>query len=270
MLRAPPLRVLDSVDALAFTDIVGHLSPEQRGRLGASATLLGTTTLLRVRTEPSLFYNRALGLGSTTAATRTELAGVVDHYRELGCSRFAILVSEGAQPRDHLPRWLEEHGFDGGRSDTKLWRPCADVPQPAPGSPRAVVTQNAERLADVFGRAYHGATNLHDWFAAPVGKQGWIHYLALDGDQVIAAAAMRIYDRIAWMGRAATLPEHRGHGAQTALVRRRLHDAREAGCLHAVSETPPHHPTRCHPSYDNLVRQGFRLTHLRRLWTRRA
>ena len=86
----------------------------------------------------------------------------------------------------------------------------------------------------------------------------------------IAAAAMFIAGEAAWFGSAATDAAHRRRGAQQALVVRRLHDARQAGCTWVSVETAEDTVTRDAPSFRNLRRLGFTIAYRRPnyLWTR--
>ncbi|MEU0796597.1 GNAT family N-acetyltransferase [Amycolatopsis sp. NPDC005961] len=87
-------------------------------------------------------------------------------------------------------------------------------------------------------------------------------FLAWEGETPIAAAGMTIDARVAILGAASTLPQHRGRGAQPKLLRRRLEAAAAEGCTLAVATARPGSP-----SVANLERAGFRL-HRRTAWTK--
>jgi ribosomal protein S18 acetylase RimI-like enzyme len=69
---------------------------------------------------------------------------------------------------------------------------------------------------------------------------------------------MRILNGVAQLCGAATLPEHRRRGVQTALLRERLAEAAREGCDVAVVTTQPGSP-----SQENAQRQGFELLYAR-------
>jgi ribosomal protein S18 acetylase RimI-like enzyme len=87
-------------------------------------------------------------------------------------------------------------------------------------------------------------------------------FLVLANGMPIAAAAMTVHDRIAVLGGASTLSDHRRTGAQSRLVRHRLHRAADAGCTTAVATVVPD-STSAH----NLRAAGFTV-HRRGAWTR--
>ncbi len=83
-------------------------------------------------------------------------------------------------------------------------------------------------------------------------------YLALRDGVVAGGGGLRITDGVAQLVGAATAPEHRRRGVQTALLSTRLADAAAAGCDIAVVTTAPGSK-----SQQNVQRQGFQLLYTR-------
>ncbi|RDH76433.1 GNAT family N-acetyltransferase [Mycolicibacterium moriokaense] len=83
-------------------------------------------------------------------------------------------------------------------------------------------------------------------------------YLALRDGLVAGGGALIVTDGVAQLVGAATAPEHRRRGVQTALLARRLADAGAAGCDIAVVTTAPGSK-----SQQNVQRQGFALLYTR-------
>ena len=105
---------------------------------------------------------------------------------------------------------------------------------------REVTPDEAGREADMMGRAYGMPTEIADMFtrllaASPrIKSRGYFAYL--EGDSPIAWSYL-VYlpdSSIVLLGGAATLPEARGRGVYSALVKRRLADARADGRQAAV------------------------------------
>ena len=65
------------------------------------------------------------------------------------------------------------------------------------------------------------------------------------------------HDGAGYLGLAGTAPEHRGKGAQSALLAARIERARELGCDAVFTETGEQLPDRPSASYRNIVRAGF-------------
>jgi GNAT superfamily N-acetyltransferase len=88
-------------------------------------------------------------------------------------------------------------------------------------------------------------------------------YFAEIEGQPVATGAMAIYDGVALLAGAATLPEWRNRGAQRALLEHRLCHAAEAGCDLAMMGAAPGSA-----SQRNAERQGFRIAYTRIKWGR--
>jgi len=89
-------------------------------------------------------------------------------------------------------------------------------------------------------------------------EAGDVRYAALRDGILAGGATMRLHDGIAQLTGAATLPAHRRHGIQTALLSARLADAATAGCDVAVIIVQPGSK-----SQQNAQRQGFDLLYTR-------
>jgi len=88
--------------------------------------------------------------------------------------------------------------------------------------------------------------------------RGFVRYLAHLGGRAAGAGSMRICAGVAQLCGAATLPDLRRRGVQTALLNRRLQIASDAGCEVAVITTQPGSK-----SQENAQRQGFELLYVR-------
>lgn len=95
-------------------------------------------------------------------------------------------------------------------------------------------------------------------YSDTIAAGGFERYLArLDG-VVAGGASLRVQDGVAQLAGAATLPEHRRRGVQTALLRHRLAEAARRGCDVAVVTTSPGSK-----SQENVQRAGFALLYAR-------
>ncbi|MCO8273957.1 hypothetical protein M1L60_25490 [Actinoplanes sp. TRM 88003] len=74
----------------------------------------------------------------------------------------------------------------------------------------------------------------------------------------------------AGLNAAATLPSHRGRGAQSALIAARAAAAAEAGCRHVHAETWKPADGAPNPALANLLRAGLTPLYERDNWVWRA
>jgi hypothetical protein len=162
---------------------------------------------------------------------------------------------------------LTELGFVRYNNWVKLVRGVEDPPTIA--TDLRIEEIDRGHAAD-FGRivvtAFDWPADLAPMIAALVGRPGWLHYMAFDGDRPAATAAMYVQDEWGWIDFASTLPEYRGRLAQPALISRRIRDAAAMGCRHLVVETAEDLPEEPGISCRNVQRMGFESHYLRPNW----
>jgi hypothetical protein len=205
--------------------------------------------------------NHAIGLGTDGPVTEHDLDALEDFYAGLGAD-YAVAV-EAADP--DLGARLADRGFGEGRP-WMTFRRAAGVP-PSPRT-RLRVVEAGRAEASAFGgtvaAGFMMPPEFSPWMAALVGLPGWTCFLALQGNLPVGAAALRVEGDSAWVTLGATLPEHRGLGAQGALFAARARRAAELGARRLVTETgaplPGEGPG---PSYRNILRAGFEEAGLR-------
>jgi GNAT superfamily N-acetyltransferase len=122
---------------------------------------------------------------------------------------------------------------------------------------------HAAAFAEISCTAFGMPAVMQPWLAAGVGRPGWTHYLAFDGETPAAGGALFVKGDVGWLGIASTLPAYRRRGAQGALIARRIRDAAESGCRWVVTETGEDTPEHPNPSYHNMLRTGLVLAYQR-------
>lgn len=209
------------------------------------------------------FFNRIVGLGVGELATESMLDEAVATLKDAGCKNFMAQISPLAQP-SLLPIWLERRGFKRGRNWAKVYR-GSEPPISVPTEMRveAIGIDDADVFANIALSAFEMPAELRPLVKGPMGKPGWHHYLACDGDQPVSAGAMYISGEIAWLGFGSTLATHRNRGGQGAVFSRRIEDGLNLGCKWFITETGEDTPEVPNPSFHNMVRHGFKLAYLR-------
>lgn len=102
--------------------------------------------------------------------------------------------------------------------------------------------------ADVLRRVYEDMAS----------ARGFERYLARVGNDVAGGASLRIFEGVAQLCGAATLPAYRRRGIQSSLLRFRLAESARRGCDVAVVTTMPGSK-----SQQNVQRAGFELLYAR-------
>jgi len=239
-----------------------------RSFLGDAARPVGGALVTLVPELPEVpMLNRAVGLGVLEPATE---AGVDEALAALDGRTFYVPLAPGAEP-DELPAWLEARGLERGYGWAKFSRPATDPP--AADTDLRVDRIDASRgdeFAHVVATGYGLPTHAEPRLATTPARPGYECWLALDGDEPAAAAALFVHEDVGWLGFAATLPAFRSRGAQGALLAARIDRARELGCHTVVTETGELVDERPSNSYRNILRSGFELRYVRPNYVRAA
>jgi len=235
----------------------------------SSAARAGGATVLRVPEAPgSPMLNRIVGLGVEAPATE---ADVDEALRAMGVDvTFYVAAAPRARPAA-LPDWLRARGLEPGWGWTLFHR---DVRPPAPvATGLRVVGVDTIAHAQVFGRVVRTGFDLPASIEprlARMHRTDWRCWLAFDGDEPVGAGALFAADGVAYLGFAATLPAHRGKGAQSALLAARIRAASELGCDVVITETGERRSDRPSTSYRNILHAGFTADATTANWLGRA
>jgi GNAT superfamily N-acetyltransferase len=232
------------------------------------AVELGSVTVMRAAAAPaSPMLNQIVGLGVDEPATEDALdAALAAMGDDVSCY---VAVFPGARPAE-LIDWLSERGLEPGWGWMTFRRGLDEAPE-HPTALRLVRVGPAE--AQAFGHIAatgYGLPEAAAPWAAGAYEAGWDCWLALDGDEPAAAAGLYAAEGVGYLGFAATLPEHRGKGAQSALLAARIRHARELGCDVLVTETGERRDDLPSSSYRNILRAGFTEVAVRANWLRQA
>jgi GNAT superfamily N-acetyltransferase len=243
-----------------MSDTTG-MTREERVMLLAStacsaATQAGGATVLRVPEAPeSAMLNRVIGLGVDAPATEGD---VDEALAAMGAGvTFYVAVAPRAQPAE-LSDWLRARGLEPGWGWMSFRR---DVRPPAPAATTLrVVEADTAAHAEAFARVVRVSFELPEAVEprfARLRDTGWRCWVALDGEEPAGAGALFMAEKVAYLSFGATLPAHRGKGAQSALLAARIHHAAELGCDIAITETGERRDDRPSSSYRNILRAGF-------------
>jgi hypothetical protein len=257
-------RIVERIAGLADEQIALALGPEERARYGVRSARIGAAFGLALRQVDLPMLNRVVGFGLGSEAEDAEAAldAIFDLYGDAPVT-FLVQVSP-AVLTPQLAGLLESRGLQ--RMDN--WA-CfirgTETPPEIPTSLRIerIGTEYAEASAQIACAAFELPAEYGVLLERLVGRPGWQHYLAFDGEQPVATGALYVEAGVGYLTFGATLASHRGLGAQGAIIVRRIREAAALGCRWLVSETAEDLPERPFPSYRNMLRAGFRLAYPR-------
>jgi Acetyltransferase (GNAT) domain len=206
--------------------------------------------LALLTTSPGLgFLNSVCGL---TSESLHALPGVLAVFSAAGAP-LPRLATDGPA----LAGRLRQLGFGQAKA-----RPVATTDLPPrrafSAEPRGLRVTEArtpeqERVfLDTLAAGYDAPPELSRFLRAEHCADGIRRFVAWQGDQPVAAAALSMHGHVAVLGGAATVPAARRSGAQAALLHHRLNQAAAAGAEAATATAAPESA-----SIRNLARIGF-------------
>lgn len=188
---------------------------------------------------------RTVGMGFDNSATAADLDRMEQFYRSHNAPS-QIDICPLTDPS--LFEMLKQRNYRMAELNNVLFRRIDEdkeesVAAPAGTTIRQGHAEEANAFSDIVVRSFFPNNDAPEGFAemiAPIYQaEGAILYTAeVDGAPIACAAGLIIPEhRIVALFGAGTLTEFRGRGLQTALLRRRMAAARQAGCEYAVIVT---------------------------------
>jgi GNAT superfamily N-acetyltransferase len=251
----------EQVESAAWAEVWSAAPPDLAARHGIASTRIAGALCTAVGEQESMMLNRVAGLGLEAPTTTADLQAIEVFFAEYG-QRFSVSLSPQAKPAD-LGAQLEQRGFDRDYAWMKFAR-GAEEPPPTETALRVeqVGPERGTDFAEVVAAGYEFDPFTVPWLAE-LPRTSWSCYVAYDGDEPAGAAALYTMGVTGYLGFAATRPEHRRKGSQSALLGRRIRDALEGGCTELFTETGERIPMKPSNSYRNILRFGFTEAYLR-------
>jgi GNAT superfamily N-acetyltransferase len=247
-----------------------------RRRPGAGAFATEMAGGFATFTAPGSPLNKVAGLGFAGPLDEAQLDAVERAFAERGVP---VQVELSCLAEPGIGALLTRRGYSLEKFENVLGRRLPTDPAPVP--PEGLVVSEcaaAERAAwldlvvtgfaspDTQGVPSHESfprDELERVMADMAEAEGFACYFARRSGALAGGASMRLFEGVAQLCGASTLPEHRRRGVQSALLLERLRVASRAGCDVAVVTTQPGSK-----SQENVQKQGFELLYTRAILVR--
>lgn len=251
---------LERFEYAAWADLVAAAPPELAAAVGMRTADFDSCRAVIAPHVPSPEFNRGL------LTPGADLDALVDFLRQ-GADRAIIQIAAPDMTPERKADLIEAGCGPAARNWVMLARGPAEPPlPPTPLSLRNLGKAEAGQAGAVFVRGYGMPAAFAGWIAGLIGRPGWRGFGAFDGAMLVSVAFLFQKGERAIMTGAATLPEARGRGAQTALLALRLAEASRGGAEVIQSHTGLPVDDGKNPSLDNMRRAGFADTHTRLNW----
>ena len=218
--------------------------------------------------------NQIQGAAEPGAVESGDLGRAVEWMRAREVD-YRVPVAEGRPGTAEASAWLGARGYELGGGWIKFVRQAG--PPMLPEDPEITIFElgeeiDGEGLSTIASEELELPVTAGTLFFALPQEEGWRCYTAaLDPEEgVVATGAMLIHEGVAQLGPGTTREHARGRGCNTALLRRRLIDAAEAGCHTVFVELGEREPGMISAAHRNLHRAGFREAYASRNWQRPA
>ena len=259
-----PHTQLEHAESGAWAEIQLGVTAAFRDRFNIRVHHVDGAVVLLAPCTDMLAMNRAWLPGSAPSLSEDTLDNVIALFRDAGAERFVIHWPPESLPVE-APHWLVTRGFRAAHPMTRLCRRSSATVR---STSEFTIVEIGVAESDLFGIVAALGNELPEFmapgFTSTVGRSGWRHYFAMDNRIPVATAASRADGDVAWFGFAGTLPSHRGRGAQSALLARRIRDAAADGCAWVTCETMADTAERPSRSFRNMMRLGFTVAYARK------
>lgn len=262
--------IVEFAEIDASEDLLMTLPLDFAERYGIHIEKKGSATLFLASGIDKAMLNRVVGLGLREPATEAMVDDIMETFRRANVCGYMVQVSPAATPNG-LSHWLERRGMVRGDFWYKVIRiPDQRISIKTELRVGEVGMEHAAEFGSIACAGFNMQEALAPLFSSAVGRRGWHHFLAWDGETPVATGGLFVKDEIGWLGVACTLPSHRRMGAQGAIMAARIRKAAALGCKYVVTETFQDLPGKPNPSYHNMLRTGFELVYERANYVYRA
>ncbi len=220
-------------------------------------------------------FNQIQGAAEPGAIAGGHLAEAVEWMR-LREVDFSVPVAAGRPASTEAEAWLGARGYERAGGWMKFVRD-ASPPRQRPSSditvwPLGDQDIDGEGMSAIAAEAMDLPVTVSTLFYGLPGRLHWHCYTASINEEwgIVATASMLIHAGVAQLGPGNTLPQARGRGCATELLRQRLADAHLAGCHTVLAEIWDSEPGRPSPAARIFERAGFEPAYAVSDWRRPA
>lgn len=213
---------------------------------------------------PASPFNSVKGLALAGPVTAADFDTIESFFRSRGGGPIVVDVCPLADPS--LWAILAERGYTLAEFEHVLARPTqpgdADIADDPSIAIEIAMPADALTYSMTLATGFTGQAEPPQWmidlglhaFRIPEGTR----LLAKIDGRVVGASGIRVIDKLACFLGMATLPDARGKGVQTAIIRHRIRAAARAGCDVMKADVKPGSQ-----SHRNFERQGFTIAYTR-------
>jgi hypothetical protein len=257
----------ERAEAELYHRLISSAPAESTARLGVATGRIGGGVLTSVRNDVTGYWSTALGLGIDEPVTTLVIDRIIEFFTAEGNLGATILVPPALIPAD----WAticDRHSLQSSYGRFQHICPIEDADTTASSDLHVGRVTDAAQLTRFTMRGFGMPDgDIADMLIPGYGSDDVQMFGAWDGDNLVAGASSFIWEDVAVLHSATTLPSHRNRGAQCALIGVRVAAAAEAGCRWIVAQTGVPDLGTANPSTNNMIRAGLAPLYARPVWT---
>lgn len=233
--------------------------------MGVHQLVKGTTHAFAVKNIPGPAFNTVRGLNERDIQYIDDIVG----FYKWSSINFRIEITP-PNSSDALFRALTERGFyQSGFHASFIGEPL-EIKESVNQTEIEVRSLKKDEF-DLFASIYVEGFGLPSFIQNGIKQNneilydvpGWEFYVAFVKGMPVGIAVLFVKDEIATLAAAATLPEYRSIGVQSALLHKRIQVAIEKGAKYITSEA-----AFGSASHRNMERAGLKLAYTKALWNK--
>lgn len=261
-------KAAELVERDAWLDMFAAAPRQAADALGLAFADRGGIGLLASRTVPITEFNRAMAIGVEAPVSAEDLDASLAWLETHAAEGWAFQQSHATET-EATGAWFTDHSMaptGNGWAKLHLLSTSSDDAHPTSGiiDVRRANSTSATVYGEIVQTVFGFPASTVEWFAALVDRANWTTYLAYDGDVPVGSGAVFARNGAAWLGIGTVLSPFRRRGVQSALLARRIADARDQDIEIITTETGyPGANETAFPSYRNVRRAGFALAYVR-------
>ena len=252
----------EKAECNALYEMYSNVSEETKKICGIQTKRLGPAALIRTDIFPGFSHNRVSGLGLETPLNVNTVKEIREFYSPRK-NKHALQLDPSVLTGDTL-QILSKYGYEFKNNWVRFYRDTAPLENVRTDLKiKSVGNEFLNEYSSLITTTFGFPAELNSLFEPVMEDKNWKHYMAFDSGTPVSAGSVYFSRDTAWIGFAATKPEYRGRGAQGAILKERIDEARKRGCKWIAVETAEDTSEHDAPSYRNMLRYGFRLLYKR-------
>ena len=255
----------EEIERQALASLHAAVTPELAASLDISCIEVGgaLVSVAGALPDSAVVINRCLGAGLYQDLDTETLSRIHQQYDKAGVGRWFLQLHPDAM-KPGAEDMLAGGGMARARGWQKFSRGTAALPDKASNHDiREIDGEHGHAAAVILAHAFDLGLVSAPWIQLLPECENWHVFMGFDNGEPAALGALYIEGDTAWTDFAATDPDFRRRGFQSALLRHRISYALDQGCRHIHTCTGEAVPGDPQHSYTNILKVGFKEEYLR-------